>query len=162
MSKEIDGQLNLFDLTAQAGPASYSFRRYIGQSVQHRNGATGKIYKCDRYYTFFTDRLGKDWIGTPTTIAPLNPELDAKWLSDGTAKAWTGWEPFPEGATVAKDANTMRKNEKEEEDDPDYIARGWITFEGGEVRKAEIGYRLWISGPGAIYKTYEAIKWREV
>ena len=76
MSKELDGQLNIFDIAAQPGPATYGFKRYLGQSVQHLNGATGKIYKMDKYYTFFKDRLGKDWVGTPTTISPLNPELD--------------------------------------------------------------------------------------
>lgn len=88
MSKELDGQLNIFDIAEQPGPATYRFKRYLGQSVQHLNGATGKIYKMDKYYTFFTDRLGKDWVGTPTTISPLNPELDEKWLSDGTVKEW--------------------------------------------------------------------------
>ena len=38
MSKELDGQLNIFDIAAQPGPATYRFKRYLGQSVQHLFG----------------------------------------------------------------------------------------------------------------------------
>lgn len=164
MSDNIEGQLSIFDLAQDPNrSATYSFTRYIGQSVQHLSGTTGKIWMIDKYFTYFRDRNGKEWTGTPTTITPLNPELDAKWLADGTVTAWEEWHPWEEGMTYA--VNNLTREfvpfTPEGDEETSFIHTALITKDGNTWR-AEVYFELWVSGPGDIYKTYKPIKWREV
>jgi len=159
MSDNIEGQLSIFDLAQDPNhSAKYSFTRYIGQSVQHLNGTTGKIWMLDKYFTYFRDRNGKEWTGTPTTITPLNPELDAKWLADGTVKAWEDWRPWEDGMKY-KPLPQLR----EIVDDFEAIYEGETEIiKDGKTFRAQIRFKQWVSGPGDIYKINKPIKWREV
>lgn len=71
----MDGQLSLFDIPAEKGkrkPYEYDFLRYIGQKVElWRKGKVGIITKIEPYYTdILVD--GEEYVGTPTTICPVN------------------------------------------------------------------------------------------
>jgi len=73
----MNGQLSLFDIQTgneKRKPYEYDFFRYIGQKVElWREGKVGIITKIEPYYT---DVLVDDeeFIGTPTTICPVNKE----------------------------------------------------------------------------------------
>lgn len=82
MSDEFYGQMSVFDLDGANQP-SYTFKRYVGQSVRHRSGKVGKITKIDRYYTTFEDPDGKEYIGAPFDLEPFEPEVDKMRIAYG-------------------------------------------------------------------------------
>lgn len=72
----MDGQLSIFDIRDKANPSpsAYRFRRYIGQKVKFNpycGGADSKehiVTGIEKYYTILD---GGRWVGTPTTIYPV-------------------------------------------------------------------------------------------
>lgn len=67
------GQLSIFDVhDEELRPCYYRFRRYIGQKVRFNRscGDDGEhvITRIEPYYTSLDDDL---WVGTPTTIYPV-------------------------------------------------------------------------------------------
>lgn len=167
MSDELYGQLSFFDLNEEEKKAArYTFQRYMGQSVRHKCGATGKITKIDYYYTTFEDENGKEYVGTPYDLAPLNPELDAVWLRTGKVEPCyqdihKEWRDFPQGAKWHANLDNKEPFTLEGEEDPDWIVRGFVHLGGADYR-ADIILAEWVSGPGDCYHDYQAIKWREV
>ena len=69
------GQLSLFDIQTGKGkrkPCEYDFLRYIGQKVElWRLGKVGVITKIEPYYTYVLAD-GEEFVGTPTTICPVD------------------------------------------------------------------------------------------
>jgi len=167
MSDELYGQMSFFDLnTEELKGARYTFKRYMGQSVRHKCGASGKITKIEQYYTTFVDERGKEYIGTPYDLAPLNPELDDFWMKSGAVVPCiydneNEWKPFPEGAKWY--ANTEKRERWpgwEEDGAPDWIVQGEVVIDG-KSKKGDIALKEWVSGPDGIYHEFEPIKWRE-
>ena len=73
----MDGQYSMFDIhdeTKPRRPCEYSFQRYIGQRVRLSNGITGKIAEINPYYTDVLGEDGNQYVGTPTTTAPIEEE----------------------------------------------------------------------------------------
>lgn len=72
----MDGQYTIWDIHdgPVRKPCEYSFSRYIGQKVVFwRDGLQGVITEIGPYYT--TVRVGwKEYVGTPTTIAPVKED----------------------------------------------------------------------------------------
>ena len=71
----MNGQMTIFDVPRKnIRPCEYSFQRYIGQVVRTKNGQTGKVTKISAYYTDIETEKGDVYIGTPTTITPIEQE----------------------------------------------------------------------------------------
>ena len=73
----MDGQFAIFDIrdeTEKLPPSAYRFSRYIGQKVKFNPycgdaGSKEHIFTgIEKYYTLLDD--GR-WVGTPTTIYPV-------------------------------------------------------------------------------------------
>ncbi len=79
----LDGQLSVFDVNADGHermPYEYSFARAIGQKVRARNcDKVLKITGIFPYYTYLEDDAGNEFVGTPTTICPVEKYREGYW-----------------------------------------------------------------------------------
>lgn len=75
------GQISIFDTGKKKRPCEYSFIRYIGQKVRFNklfepagtyNGEEAIITDIFPYYTYCRTKSGKQFVGTPGTIYPVD------------------------------------------------------------------------------------------
>lgn len=68
-------QYSIYDIGIETDrrPCRYDFHRYVGQRVRFfRSGETGTITEIPGvYYTYVRTDRGRDLVGTPTTICPV-------------------------------------------------------------------------------------------
>lgn len=70
-------QYSIYDIDIETDrrPCRYRFHRYIGQRVRFRDGEIGTITEIPGiYYTYIIDRRGRELVGTPTTISPVDED----------------------------------------------------------------------------------------
>ena len=72
----MNGQYSLFDYQSQKHrPCDYRFKRYIGQKV-HIRDYIGEITEIESYYTTIYVEGHGEFVGTPTTMYPVEREDD--------------------------------------------------------------------------------------
>ena len=70
----MQGQYSVFDQYTSG--ARYNFKRYLGQRVRFwRDDIEGVIVAIEPYYTI-VEADGREMAGTPTTICPVDKEVE--------------------------------------------------------------------------------------
>ena len=76
MAIAIEGQMSLFDIDIEQDrrPCRYKFHRYIGQRVNGLHGPATIIRIDHIYYTDIRTDDGRDLVGTPHDLSPMEVE----------------------------------------------------------------------------------------
>lgn len=149
MTKELEGQISIYDLmagkTTKRKPCEYSFQRYIGQTVRDSwHGRIGKIVDIDHYYTDVECLDGEIYAWTPTNTVPFE-FIREEWTPITTEAIEMDmariYIPLVVPVVPSKPPNRI-----------DLVIDG--TVDG---KPALIGFKEWRSGPSDIYTTYEPV-----
>lgn len=75
MTKQLKGQLSIYDPEERRRPCEYPFKREIGQRVKFwRSGRLATIVDIQPYFTIAIDENGEVWAGTPYEITPADED----------------------------------------------------------------------------------------